>query len=48
MFLAAALASDARLIVSDDPHLRAVSGWQGILVRTPRQFHDEYLAPASG
>ena len=45
MFLTAALASDTRLIVSGDPHLLAVSGWQGIRVCTPRQFHDEYLAP---
>ena len=41
MFLAAALAFDTKLIVSGDPHLRAVSGWQGIRVGTPRQFHDE-------
>jgi predicted nucleic acid-binding protein len=43
MFLAAALASNTQLIVSGDPHLRALSGWQGIRVCTPRQFHDEFL-----
>src|SRR5438552_4118017 len=44
MFLAAALASHTRIIVSGDKGLLAVSGWRGIEVRTPRQFHDEYLA----
>lgn len=43
MFLAAALASRARLIVSGDKHLLRVSGWRGITVLTPRQFMDDYL-----
>lgn len=44
MFLAAALASRTRLIVSGDPHLLRVSGWQGITVLTPRQFVDQYVS----
>lgn len=43
MFLAAALASRTRLIVSGDPHLLQVSGWRGITVLTPRQFVDQYV-----
>ncbi len=43
MFLAAALASRTRLIVSGDKHLLRVSGWRGITVVTPRQFADDYL-----
>lgn len=45
MFLAAALASHTRIIVSGDKDLLRVSGWRGITVCTPRQFHDEHLAP---
>jgi putative PIN family toxin of toxin-antitoxin system len=44
MFLAAALASHARVVVSGDKDLLAVSGWRGIAVQTPRQFHDKFLA----
>jgi putative PIN family toxin of toxin-antitoxin system len=44
MFLAAALASRARLIVSGDPHLLDVSGWRGITVLTPRQFVDQHVS----
>jgi putative PIN family toxin of toxin-antitoxin system len=47
MFLAAALASDTPIVVSGDKGLLQVSGWRGIIVRTPRQFHDEYLASDS-
>jgi len=36
MFLAAAIASRTRLIVSGDKHLLRVSGWRGITVLTPR------------
>ena len=43
-FLAAALASDTRLVVSGDKNLVRVSGWRDILVVTPRRFCDEYLA----
>lgn len=44
MFLAAALAADARMIISGDKHLLRVSGWQDIAVMKPRQFVDRYLA----
>ena len=43
MFLACALASGTRIIVSGDKHLREVSDWKGIEVLTPRQFHDRHL-----
>lgn len=43
MFLAAALASRTRLIVSGDKDLLRVSGWRGITVLTPRQFLDRHL-----
>ena len=43
MFLAAALASAAPVIVSGDHHLLAVSGWRGIAVVKPRPFLSEYL-----
>lgn len=42
MFLAAALASHTRLIVSGDKDLLRVSGWRGIDVLTPRQCLDQY------
>jgi predicted nucleic acid-binding protein len=44
MFLAAALASDTPIVVSGDKGLLQVSGWRGIMVVTPRHFHDAYLA----
>lgn len=43
MFLAAALASNARVIVSGDKHLLRVSGWRAITVLTPRRFCDQYI-----
>lgn len=43
MFLAAAIASRTKLIVSGDKHLLRVSGWRGITVLTPRQFVNEHL-----
>jgi len=42
-FLAAALASRTRLIVSGDKHLLRVAGWRGIAVLTPRRFVEEQL-----
>jgi putative PIN family toxin of toxin-antitoxin system len=42
-FLACALASTAKLIVSGDKHLLGVSGYRGIVIVTPRKFIDEYL-----
>ena len=44
MFLAAALASHASIVVSGDRDLLRVSGWQGIVVLTPRRFHDRFLS----
>lgn len=43
-FLACALAAGGRLVVSGDKLLRAVSGWGGITVVSPRQFIEQYLA----
>lgn len=42
-FLACALASKAKLIVSGDKHLLNVSGYRGIDIIKPRQFVDDYL-----
>lgn len=42
-FLAAAVASGVRIIVSGDKHLLEVSGWNGIDVLTPREFVRQYL-----
>ena len=42
-FLAAALAAAAPVVVSGDGHLRALSGWQGIQVLSPRQFIERHL-----
>lgn len=46
IFLAAALAANARLIVSGDKHLLRVSGWRGIEVLKARAFVDRYITPA--
>lgn len=43
-FLACALAAGVGVIVSGDKQLRAVSGWSGIEVVSPRHFLDRYLA----
>jgi len=42
-FLACALASGSRVIVSGDKHLLKVSGYEGIEVLKPREFVDKYL-----
>jgi len=42
-FLACALASKAKLIVSGDKHLLRVSRYRGIAIVSPRKFIDEYL-----
>lgn len=47
-FLACALASGVRLIVSGDKHLLEVSGWQGIEVIKPRAFVDRFLSDGKG
>jgi uncharacterized protein len=41
-FLACALAAGARVIISGDRRLRAVSGWNSIEILTPRQFVERY------
>jgi putative PIN family toxin of toxin-antitoxin system len=43
-FLACALASGSKVIVSGDRHMLKVSGFQGIEVLKPRDFLNEYLA----
>jgi putative PIN family toxin of toxin-antitoxin system len=43
-FLACALASGSRVIVSGDKKLLKVSGYSGIRVITPRRFVEEYLS----
>jgi uncharacterized protein len=43
-FLACALAARAGVVVSGDKKLRAVSGWSGIEVASPRQFLEQYVA----
>jgi putative PIN family toxin of toxin-antitoxin system len=43
MFLACAIASGARLIVSGDKHLLRVTGHRGVIVLRPRAFVDENL-----
>ncbi len=42
-FLACALASGSKLIVSGDKHLLKVSGYKDIEVLKPREFSDRYL-----
>ena len=42
-FLACALCSDTKVIISGDKHLLQASGYRGIHVVTPRKFIDDYL-----
>lgn len=42
-FLACALAAGVRVIVSGDRALRAVSGWNGIKVVSPREFLERHV-----
>jgi len=42
-FLAAALASKTKIIVSGDKLLNKISGWSGISVLSPRTFYDKYI-----
>ena len=42
-FIACALSSGSRVIISGDKHLLKVSGYQGIEVLKPREFVDRYL-----
>jgi predicted nucleic acid-binding protein len=46
-FLACALASGSKLIVSGDKYLLKVSGYQEIEVVKPREFLDKYILLAS-
>jgi putative PIN family toxin of toxin-antitoxin system len=39
-FIACALASKTRIVVSGDKHLQAVTGYREVQVVTPRQFFD--------
>jgi len=42
-FIACAIASKIKIIVSEDKHLLHVSGYKGIEVLTPRQFVEKYM-----
>ena len=42
-FLACALAGEAKVIVSGDKHLLALSGYRGIAIIRPAKFVDKYL-----
>jgi len=43
VFVAAAIAGGAEVIVSGDKHLLDISEYEGILVLTPRSFVDRFL-----
>ena len=43
MFIACAMASDTKLIVSGDKHLLEIDGYEDIQVLKPRQFINAYL-----
>jgi len=43
-FIACALASKSKLIVSGDKHLLKVSGFRGVRILKPRDFVDTYLS----
>jgi uncharacterized protein len=42
-FIACAVASGSKVIISGDKHLLKISGYQGIQVLKPRAFVDQYL-----
>lgn len=42
-FLACALASECKVIISGDKHLLKLSGYRGIVILTPRMFIERYL-----
>jgi len=44
MFIACAISSDVKIIVSGDKHLLDVSGYQNIEVLKPRAFLERYLS----
>ena len=43
MFLACAIASGAKVVVSGDKALQETSGYEGIKVCSPRDFVDDYV-----
>jgi putative PIN family toxin of toxin-antitoxin system len=43
-FIAAAIDTRTKIIISGDKHQRRVSGYQGVSVLTPRQFVVRYLS----
>lgn len=43
-FIACAIASKTKIVVSGDKELLNVSGYKGIEVLTPRQFTDKYIS----
>jgi putative PIN family toxin of toxin-antitoxin system len=42
-FLACAIGSESKIIISGDKHLLKLSGYQGINILTPRSFAEQYL-----
>lgn len=42
-FLACALASECKVIISGDKHLLKLLGYRSIVVLTPRMFIEQYL-----
>jgi putative PIN family toxin of toxin-antitoxin system len=42
-FLACALSSETKIIISGDKHLLKLSGYRGILILTPRAFVEQFL-----
>ncbi len=42
-FLACAISSESRIIISGDKHLLKLSGYRGIKILTPRAFIEQYL-----
>ena len=42
-FLACALASESKAIISGDKHLLKISGYQGITILTPHAFVEQYI-----
>jgi putative PIN family toxin of toxin-antitoxin system len=42
-FLACAIESESKIIISGDKHLLKLSGYRGINILTPRSFAEQYL-----
>ena len=43
VFIACALAADAKVVCSGDRHLLVMDGHQGVEILSPQQFSDKYL-----